>query len=179
LAAAATWGVMYLYRREGRNLSLTTRVGLGALRMIVLLGVLAMLLEPILVISKKEFVPSNLVVLVDRSESMDLKDAYVDQTRGTRFADTLKLPNGLNELRDKSRAALAQRALDIGLKEQLEARGDRNVQVRQFASQLMPEAAATTQPLSSSEKSTTALGNAIRQSLMAYRGQPLAGVLVI
>ena len=35
LAAAATWGVMYLYRREGRSLSLTTRIGLSALRMIV------------------------------------------------------------------------------------------------------------------------------------------------
>ena len=73
----AVWGVLYLYRREGRNLNLPTRIGLSALRMIVLLGVVVMLLEPVMVFSKQEMEPSNLLVLEDRSESMGCAcDAY-------------------------------------------------------------------------------------------------------
>jgi hypothetical protein len=176
--AFAGFGVLWLYRKEGRNLSLPVRVGLGALRMVVLLGIVAMLLEPVLIISKKEFVPSNLVVLMDRSESMDLKDAYIDQNRANKLVETLKLSNA-TELRDKSRLGLAQRAFEVGLNEQLGARGDRIVQVRSFASSLMPESSATSQPVTASEKSTTAVGSAIRQALTAYRGQPLAGILVV
>src|SRR5688572_16118593 len=74
----AVWGVLWLYRREGRSLALPVRVMLGTLRMIVLVGVVAMLLEPVLVFTKQEFVPSNLLVLTDRSSSMDLRDAYAD-----------------------------------------------------------------------------------------------------
>ncbi|HEX8525050.1 MAG TPA: VWA domain-containing protein [Tepidisphaeraceae bacterium] len=177
LVLFAGYGVLWLYRREGRNLAFPIRAGLGALRMIVLLGIVAMLLEPVLIISKKEFVPSNLVVLMDRSESMELKDAYVDQAKASNLVQTLKLTSP-TELRDKTRLGLAQRAMEIGLAEQLSARGDRIVQVRSFASQLMPEG-ATTQPVTASEKSTTAVGNAVRQALNAYRGQPLAGVLVL
>ena len=84
------WLVMFLYRREGRNLNLATRAGLTALRMTVLLGVLAMLLEPVMVFSKKEMVPSNLLILTDRSESMELRDAYVEAARATRLTELLK-----------------------------------------------------------------------------------------
>ncbi len=174
----AGYGVLWLYRREGRNLSFPVRAGLGALRMIVLLGIVAMIMEPILVISKTEFVPSNLVVLTDRSESMDLKDAYVDQKQADRLVQSLKLKN-TGELRSDSRLALAQRGFATGLTEQLAAKGDRIVQRRSFASQLMPESASTTQAIGATEKSSTAIGNAIRQTLTAYRGQPLAGILLV
>src|SRR3954469_292014 len=101
----AAWGVMLLYRREGRTLSLPVRVMLGSLRMIVLLGVLAMLLEPVLVFTKQEFVPSNLLVLTDRSSSMDLRDAYTDSGSANRLATSLKLGNA-DALREKSRLDL-------------------------------------------------------------------------
>ena len=45
----ATWGVLWLYRREGRSLSLPVRWSLAALRMVLLFGTLAMLLEPAIV----------------------------------------------------------------------------------------------------------------------------------
>src|SRR5205814_6128824 len=97
--AFAIWGVLWLYRREGRSLSLPIRWSLATLRMVLLLGILAMLLQPVIVFSKQEFVPSNLLVLEDRSESMDLRDAYVDPARAGRLADGLKLSNGSNDLR--------------------------------------------------------------------------------
>ena len=74
--AAAIWGVMYLYRREGRSLGFPIRVMLSTLRMIALLGVVIMLLEPVVVFTKTEHVPSTILILRDHSESMDLKDAY-------------------------------------------------------------------------------------------------------
>src|SRR5688572_2507746 len=87
----AAWGILYLYRREGRNLAFPTRVMLGTLRMVVLLGILAMLLEPVLVFTREEFIPSNLIVLTDRSSSMDLRDAYTDVASADRLSKGLKL----------------------------------------------------------------------------------------
>ena len=79
------------------------RWSLATLRMVLLLGILAMLLGPVIVFSKQEFVPSNLLVLEDRSESMELRDAYVDPARANRLAEVLKLPNGINDLRQLTR----------------------------------------------------------------------------
>jgi hypothetical protein len=97
----ATIGVAYLYKREGRSLSRRVRIILSSLRMIALLGVLAMLLEPVLVFSMKEMVPSNVLVLTDRSMSMDLRDAYADQAHANRIAEALKLSPDLKELREQ------------------------------------------------------------------------------
>src|SRR5204862_2815635 len=123
--AFAAWGVLWLYRREGRGLSLPIRWSLATLRMVLLLGILAMLLGPVIVFSKQEFVPSNLLVLDDRSESMELRDAYVDPARANRLAEILKLPNGINDLRQLTRVQLAQQAMSRALREQLAANGDR------------------------------------------------------
>src|SRR5271170_6302840 len=88
---AAGWGLVWLYRREGRNVGALMLGCLVCLRLIVLLGVLAMLLEPLLVFSKTEMVPSTLVVLQDASDSMGFRDAFVDAGRARRVADALKL----------------------------------------------------------------------------------------
>ena len=106
--------------------------------MTVLLGVLAMLLEPVMVFNKTEMVPSNLLILTDRSESMELRDAYVDSSHATNLVSALKLPD-VNALRDSTRLALAERALKNGLKDQLSANGDRYVKVQGFTSQLLPK----------------------------------------
>src|SRR5262245_48025813 len=120
--ALSIWVVMFLYRREGRNLNFATRASLTALRMIVLLGVVAMLLEPVMVFSKKEMVPSHLLILTDKSESMELNDAYVEAARATRLTELLKLKD-VAELRNSTRAALAQKALDLSVKDKLAANG--------------------------------------------------------
>ena len=189
--AVAAVGVLWLYRREGRNLSLPVRLSLTALRMTVLLGVLAMLLEPVLVFSKREYVPSNLIVLLDRSASMDLRDAYVDEEKATRIAESLRLSGRADELRERTRLELAQRLLEGGLADALALGGHRQVKVVGFTSQLLPEEKinsttqpstppdATTRPNTDADRGTTAIGTAIRQAIAAYRGRPLAGVLVI
>src|ERR1043165_2326319 len=65
LFLAATAGVAWLYRREGRQLSAGLRFVLVTLRSLALLGVVLMLLDIVLVIERHEQVPSQLPVLVD------------------------------------------------------------------------------------------------------------------
>jgi hypothetical protein len=177
-SVAASVGVLYLYRREGRNLTLPIRVMFATLRMIVLLGVVAMLLEPVVVFTKTEHVPSTILVLRDQSESMDLKDAYASEPYAQRMADALHL-TGTKELRDTPRSKLIDRLLSTGLAKSLESNGDRTLAVHGFSAQLLQD--ATTQPTTQPtvDRSTTALGSAVRQAIAAYRGQPLAGVLLI
>jgi hypothetical protein len=202
----AAWGVMLLYRREGRNLALPVRVMLSTLRMLVLLGILAMLLEPVLVFQKQEFVPSNLLVLTDRSSSMDLRDAYADAGAADRITKSLRLAN-VDALREKSRMDLSKLLMESGLNDKLASNGERVVRPMGFTSQLLsdePTRAGTTQPTTRStgispvssalsepgngpdarstkdvDRTTTALGTAIRQAIAAHGGQPVAGILVV
>src|SRR4051812_35082803 len=76
LSLGAVWGVWFLYRREGRSLSRSIRVLLAGLRLLVLGMVAVMLLEPVLVFTRIETLPSNLLVLKDASDSALLRDAY-------------------------------------------------------------------------------------------------------
>src|ERR1700729_4199968 len=59
LAALAIAGVWWLYRLEGRVVSLPTRLAMVGLRLTVLACVAGMLLELVVVITKKEKVPSQ------------------------------------------------------------------------------------------------------------------------
>jgi hypothetical protein len=170
--ALVAWMVMAVYRREGKSLHLLSRWSLIGLRLIVLGGVLVMLLEPVLVFSKTDYVPSNLIVLSDVSGSMDLQDAYLDPHQITAITSSLKLTEA--ELQKQTRKQLIDRALKQGLLNKLTAGGDRIVHPHDFATRLLPP---TTQPIS--ETSGTAIGVAIRQAIAAYQGQPIAGILLI
>lgn len=178
----AAVAILHLYRREGRGLSWLVCASLTTLRMTVLLGLCAMLAEPILVFSKVEYVPSNVLVLVDESASMDLHDAYGDAQQAQRLSDALQMP-AAQVLRDSSRLDLARRALQVGLAEALAAGGQRNLKVTPFAAQLESESRPTTRPATQSaadiDRTSTAIGTAVRQAITAYRGRPLAGVVVL
>ena len=108
VAAAAV--ILYLYRREGKMLSRFARLTLASLRFLTLAGVLAMLLEPAIIFTKRETIPSRLLVLVDDSESMDFKDAYVDPKQAKGIVDALQLKS-TDDLREQTRLKLAERTL--------------------------------------------------------------------
>jgi hypothetical protein len=168
------WGVLMLYRRDARRLNPLPRWSLAALRIVALATIVFMLLEPVLVFTRIDQVPSRLIVLNDLSESMELKDAYVDPARATAIASALNLPGNADDLRRLTRAQLARKMLDGGLKASLAAGGDRDVRERSFTGQLIP---ATSQP--AIDRSSTAIGAAIRQVVSAEAGQPLAGILLL
>ncbi|MEO6595812.1 MAG: hypothetical protein ABIP94_13760, partial [Planctomycetota bacterium] len=68
--------IAFLYRRDGKNLSVTQRIVLGTLRTLAVLAAIALLLEPNLVTVKRETRPGHAILLVDTSQSMAHLDAW-------------------------------------------------------------------------------------------------------
>ncbi len=178
-------GLLVLYRVEARRLSLRQRLTLTALRLLVVAVAAVMLLEPAVVLRKIESKPSNLLVLVDESRSMMLRDAWVDAALAQATAEALGLADP-EALRAATRAELGQQAIHDKLVAQLEANGDRTLRVHRFSDRLAGEATAVEAPAGDGTSDepvgnpeATALGTAIRQALLAYRGLPIAGVLLL
>src|SRR3954453_10603107 len=121
LAAVLVVAVLvWLYRWEGRNLSRSKRALLVGLRVLTLVAVAIMLLEPVLVSTRRETVPSQLPIIVDDSESMRFSDPYTDNSRAVEIAASLKLQseNGkapVDRLRETPRLGLVQTVLGAQL----------------------------------------------------------------
>ena len=130
-----TWGILWLYRRDGRRISRPKRGMLALLRLVTLAVIVVMLLEPVLVFTKQLQVPSRLIVLNDASDSMTLRDAFVDPNVAQRTAAALNMPPG--NLQKETRAELARRVIDQ-INPLLSANGDREVRERLFTGQLSP-----------------------------------------
>ena len=182
LAVLAIFGVglAMIYKWDARQTGKLARWSLFALRALLLLIAVGMLLEPVLVLSKEEKLPSHLLVLVDNSPSMELRDAWKDEVAGAQVATNLGIPNGVSGLREKTRLDLARTVLSPELLKTLSQDGKRLVHVHTFSDRLRDEA-----PDFSSQKTipaagqSTAIGSALRQAQLAYSGLPLAGVLLI
>lgn len=203
-AVIAVAGIGWLYRREGRSLRLVQRLLLSLLRLAVLLAVIFMLLEMVVVISKHEFLPSRLLVLMDTSQSMALADPYPDDSVARGAAERLGLKTATGEadiaaLRKLSRFELAQRVLGDAWSE---LREGREVSVYGFAGklELAPEEVVQDfQPDGDSAHDkrqarkpdllptnaltptgqNTSVGDAINDALALHRGQTLAGILLV
>jgi hypothetical protein len=175
---AAMAGIWLLYRVEAASRRSTVRVLLAAIRLAIVCVVAAMLIEPVLVFSHVEHEPSNLIVLLDHSRSMELRDAWQSKQDGQNLADSLKLPGGVPELRKLTRLNQARRMLDVGLVNSLESGGDRLVHVHPFADRLEEPLGKDSQAASVSGQST-AIGAAVRQAVTSYRGLPIAGLLLM
>lgn len=181
--AAAVAGVLaigWLYRREGRSLSLAVRLLLGSLRVLILLGVSFMLLEMVIVITKPELIPSRLLVLVDTSESMSLGDPYSDDSTAREAAEGLGLRTpddqpDLTALRERSRLEHVQRVVGETLDK---LKQGREISVYSFDSQLKPLAEGQSLEGLRAGGSVTGIGDALAGALAAHRGQPLAGILL-
>ena len=179
VGAVLAVGVVWLiYRRDGRDVRPLARWSLLALRLLVLASATAMLLEPVLVFTQVEHVPSTLIVLQDASASMDLQDAWADTRRASAVASALHVTGGADGVRRATRRQLAERAVSPAVLDALAAGGDRVVQRAAFGSTLLPAAAAT-RPATTDDRSATAVGLAIRQAIASHQGQPIAGVVLV
>lgn len=96
------------YLREG-DLPRRIKLTLASIRIVVIVLIFAMLLQPGLLLRYKKDLYSTLVVLVDDSISMSLKDRYADA--GLRKAVADKLNVGAEELGNLSRLELVRRVL--------------------------------------------------------------------
>lgn len=180
-ALGACAGVWFLYRLEGRELRWTARLLLAFFRLAVLMVVTFMLLELVVVITKREQAPTHLLVLVDATQSMSLADPYPSDSQAAAVAQALRLTDAegrpdLTGVRQQPRFALARRALGPLLKP---LGASRVVTVYGFTDRLQTESASRPwteiQPLGSA----TGIGEALADALAAHRGQPVAGVLLV
>ena len=189
-ACALIW---FLYRFEASRIHPSGRLALAALRLAVIGAAVVMLCEPVTVLTKSIKIPSHLLVLVDTSESMKLRDAWKDAAAGNKVGEVLRLDVGVT-VSDKTRAELIDQVFTLGLADQLRAEGDRIVHIHPFAERLdlnsveIPTLQGTdkTQEFSPVHIDSTvlkgrntAIGSSLQQALMAYRGMPIAGVLLV
>ena len=186
-------GVWFLYRKEGRELSLIVRLFLGSIRFGVIAIVALMLMEIVLVLTKKEQIPSHLIVLADTSSSMGLRDPYPVENiaQETALGIGLVAENktaDLARLRSETRLQHASRAIESQWASLAEGR---RVYVYPFDSKV-------TDKISGEQRNSlqnqdvpserlgqlkangpaTGLGDAIKQVLATHRGQPIAGIIV-
>lgn len=175
-----------LYRRERRELSPRKRALLVGLRLLVLLAVTIMLVEPVLISTRRETVRAHLPVIIDDSESMRFADPYTDETKAAEVATALKLrsENGrspMERLRESPRLDLIKTAL----RPNVESLGrGRDL----FFYDLGPSASRSKTARPSDRKSfenfkpsrgVSPLGDALRDALATHRGRPVAGVVLI
>lgn len=170
----------WLYKREGGQMSVLVRWLLLSLRVTLTGLVLVMLLEPALVLSRIEQRPSELLVLVDTSQSMGLSDAWVDPTQAADAARVAGL-DSVNALSQTPRIELVERLFEGGLLETLAKDGQRNVHLHTFDERL----GGAELDLSQEDQSlrlggrSTAVGEALEQLMQAYEGKDLAGVVLM
>lgn len=169
------WGIHKIYAKDAGHLRARTRSLLTILRILVFACVGIMFLEPVLVMKRTEERPSNLLILEDRSASTDLADAAEDPDRAARLA--ARFESEPERIRRMTRQELGRLAVDT-IQDDLAAGGDRIVRRHPFADRFVLEPPADGS-LGDASRSFTALGGALEQALAAYRGPPLAGVLVV
>jgi hypothetical protein len=177
--------VWRLYRWERRELSPVKRALLVGLRMLIIVTAVIMLCEPVLVSSRRETVPSHLMLVVDDSESMKFSDPYTDNSRAVDIAARLKLESAggkspVDRLRETPRLDLVKKVLNPQV--EALARG-RELYVYDLGTAAQPGAGtkARERPLDQVKagRPVSPLGDALHGVLAAHRGQPVAGVILV
>lgn len=173
-------GLWFLYRWEAKQLSLTNRIVLFSLRLGILGMVVFMLAEPILVLTKEEKIPSHLLVLVDTSQSMEMRDTWGDKPKADKIAEKLQIDGGADSLRKLTRLDIVKNILSDELLNKLNADGSRVVHLHSFSERF------DTNSLDIKLKEdwkpngdSTAIGSTLQQAQMTYTGTPIAGVLMV
>ncbi len=174
----------WLYRRERPELSSRRRAILVGLRVLVILAIVAMLLEPVFVYSFRETIPSHLAIVVDDSESMRFADPYTDETKAAATASALGIASeGGKSPADRLRESPRLDLLKAALGPRMEALGrGREVFTYDLESASKPGAAGPAGARKLGEikpgRPVSPLGDALRGVLGAHRGRPVAGIVL-
>jgi len=202
LLAVAIW---WLYRWGAPGLSRIQRGLLTGLRILLVAVFLILLVKPVILLTTNEPVRERLVVLVDASQSMEIKDVRTSNDDLNRAALAAGLiaaaadihsatPGGIDPWRNATRAALL-RALAANDKLNLWARLHEKADLEFYrfgreARKLGPMGSGNGEAVGTAEaeaffkalaftEDVTAIGDSLRQVLDDSRGQPVAGVLVM
>jgi len=185
LGSVALLAVLWrLYRWERRDLSRTKRALLVGLRVLTLLALAAMLVEPVLISTLRETVPSHLALILDDSESMKFSDPYTDASLAVATAAGLQLESSggrspVERLRETPRLSLVKSVLRPNLASL--ARG-RELSLYDLGSAASPGTGGTARARTLDDiqpnRAVSPLGDALQGVLTAHRGQPVAGVIL-
>lgn len=193
LIAAALFLSAFIYRGEA-SVALWKRVLMGSFRAIIFILILLVLFEPVRAQTKKVEVPSNILVLLDVSESMNFADSRKRPQEleeaalalgKMKLADTA-LPDGVSgEVARPTRLELAKGILShpelkvfrtptdkyrlhyFSFGERLEAAPDEPEKLRTWLADVKAQATATR------------LGEGLQQAVERFSGQPLSAVIVL
>jgi hypothetical protein len=194
LMAAAVGYVVYIYRKE-EGLSRPRRIALGLLRALLYLLIILVLFEPVLGLRMSMKVRKTILVFLDTSESMSIRDARRTEADLQEAAMALgEVPLGESarvlseETRKKvasvSRIGLAKTVLDHPEIDVFEALGeDHDLVYLLFGEKLRPlsgdedEVAESLKEVQATEKETR-LGDSLRQGLDLYAGRAEAAVVL-
>ena len=176
--------VWWLYRRERRDLSQGRRALLVGLRVLTLLAVAVMLVEPVLVSVRRETIKSRLALVLDDSESMKFSDPFSDDSRAAEIATALKIPSEgskppVERLRETPRFDLVKKVLRPNL-EALGRGRDVYLYDLESAARTTPGNQARSRKLDDLKagRSVSPLGDSLAGVLEAHRGQPVAGIII-
>ena len=199
IAAALVYGVVWLYRREAACPA-RWRACLAGIRVAVVLLLLVILLGPTLAVSVRRTVEPAILLLLDESLSMSIRDRYSDDDAAQRAARVTGRDLGSLRADPPTRAELIDRLLaadDNALIKSLAAKG--RVQVMSFSDTvLLREAIGASAPSEEDlapdaprplrgepvpplnpQGPATNLARAMRDSLASVAGTPVAAVVLV
>ena len=181
LIVAAVAFAVWSYRTFANRPAWARRF-MTTLRVLVLLTVLIVLFEPILAVDLDRRTNNRVVVLLDSSESMSIRDtrerpedlraaaAALGDATGTKGASASRIELAIGILTNSATGLLAQLGEDF------------DVHLSSFDEKLAPlasdEAVSSLAALEATGK-TSALGSAMRRAMAGLSGQPVAGVVVL
>lgn len=191
LLSIFVWGV-YRYIGGHRDLKAPRRRLLTVLRVILILLLLFILLRPVVSFTIENRLRRALVVLVDKSASMNIQDTRMEETDVKRAAIAKGLIDKLDQSVDQAHASALQHVSrtelvksafenkELSLIDTLKKRY--NVEFVGFNRGVTPESQeqALQQPPPDDDSSqATAIGDAVRDIINRKRGQPIAGILMV
>ncbi|HEX5445230.1 MAG TPA: VWA domain-containing protein [Pirellulales bacterium] len=177
--------VVYLYRRDGVELSAAVRWLLTVLRMAAFLALLAIYLQPQWRNEIDQVQNSRVVLLADTSISMGLHDAEAtpvpaEPSRAQRVAAALGRGDWLDRLRRKHDVVLARFDQDAPRVLSLDKRagGQPVIQPPSAGSSATDDEKLDFEEALAPRGAETRLGQALRQWIDAERSSPLSGIVV-
>jgi hypothetical protein len=183
-AIAFLFLIWWLYRHERPDLAPLKRALLSGLRVLTILALAAMLVEPVLISSQRETIKSHLAIVLDDSESMKFSDPYTDESKAVEIASRMKLEaaggrSSVQRLRETPRLGLVKH----GLQPNLEALGrGREIFLYDLESAARPGSGESARKRTLEDigpnRPISPLGDAIHGVLSGHRGQPVAGVVI-
>ena len=186
LVVAALW-TSYHYWRDGTRPSWWVKAPLVVLRLLAMAALVLMLSEPILRLAQSSSTKSNVIVMVDTSQSMGFADPRLPRNRAAKEAEGTGLAPG--DVAGRTRLERANAALnharliaELGKKYNVRvytfASGPKSLTLPADAKKRAAYSFALT-PDENQSGETTQMGAALRQPLEDLAGQPIAGAIVV